>query len=183
MPYAVLKNEFIAYTGSNSAAIVAFGQHDSERTWTKASEAGQVLTLSGQGSEGPPLERVMHVGDVAVLFSSTNLVFMSAAELTQSYIEVLTADLVGVQAVSAGYTTTPSILVGAQATIAVQLTPAQPSTSYHVPKPQLSGSAQLLGALSVESWAIVDADTVNVVVKNNGLLALAGATVLVTAVS
>jgi hypothetical protein len=79
-----------------------------------------------------------------------------------------------------GYAVTPSLIIGASATVAVPMVPALPDAGYNVAV-ALAGSSQLLGALAILSATVVDADTVNVVIQNNGLLTLAGATVLVTA--
>lgn len=79
-----------------------------------------------------------------------------------------------------GYAVTPSLGIGASATVSVPMVPALPDSGYNVGV-ALAGSAQLLGALAILSATVVDTDTVNVVVQNNGLLTLGGATVLVTA--
>jgi hypothetical protein len=79
-----------------------------------------------------------------------------------------------------GYAVTPSLIIGASATVAVPMVPSLPDAGYNVAV-ALAGSSQLLGALAILGHSVVDADTVNVVIQNNGLLTLAGATVLVTA--
>lgn len=83
-------------------------------------------------------------------------------------------------ALAVGYGSTPNILVGASATVTVPMVPALPDAGYNVAV-ALAGSAQLLGSLQILGHTVVSASAVDVTVKNNGLLALAGATVLVTA--
>jgi len=58
--------------------------------------------------------------------------------------------------------------------------PALPDAGYNVAV-ALAGSSQLLGALAILSATVAGSAQVDVVVQNNGLLTLAGATVLVTA--
>lgn len=79
-----------------------------------------------------------------------------------------------------GYAVVPSLVVSASATVTVPMVPALPDAGYSVAV-ALAGSAQLLGALAILGHTVVDADTVEVTVQNNGLLTLGGATVLVTA--
>lgn len=98
------------------------------------------------------------------------------ADFTKLYREPVTPTAT----LAVGYAVTPSLGVGASATVAVDMVPALPDSGYNVGV-ALAGSAQLLGALAILSATVVDADTVNVVIQNNGLLTLSGATVLVTA--
>lgn len=83
---------------------------------------------------------------------------------------------------AAGIESIPSLIAGAQTNVNVTLVPAMSGTAYSA-APVLVGGAQLLGSLSVLSHTVVDEDTVTVTVKNNGLVTLAGAQVLVTAVA
>lgn len=80
-----------------------------------------------------------------------------------------------------GYATTPNLGAGASATVQVPMVPSLPDAGYNVGV-ALSGSAQLLGALGILGYDVVDADTVEVRIQNtDGLLTLGGATILVTA--
>jgi hypothetical protein len=79
-----------------------------------------------------------------------------------------------------GYAVTPSLIIGASATVAVPMVPSLPDAGYNVAV-ALAGSAQLLGGLAILSATVAGSAQVDVVVQNNGLLTLAGATVLVTA--
>jgi len=97
-----------------------------------------------------------------------------------AFVDTRIAAAAPVPTLAVGYAITPSLVVGASATVAVPMVPALPDSGYNVAV-ALAGSAQLLGALAILSASVVDTDTVNVVVQNNGLLTLAGATVLVTA--
>lgn len=83
-------------------------------------------------------------------------------------------------ALAVGYAVTPNLIVGASATVTVPMVPSLPDAGYNVAV-ALSGSAQLLGALQILSATVVSASSVDVSVRNNGLLTLGGATVLVTA--
>lgn len=81
---------------------------------------------------------------------------------------------------AAGYALTPTILASASANVAVNLDTAMSGTSYEVTA-VLAGAASLLGSLAITAVAITDADTVTVTVQNNGIVSLAGATVIVCA--
>lgn len=81
---------------------------------------------------------------------------------------------------SAGYASVPSLLAGASTTVQVTLRLAMADTSYQE-IPALTGTAQLLGALSITGSTIVSKTRVDVTVQNTGLLTLAGSTVLVIA--
>lgn len=83
-------------------------------------------------------------------------------------------------ALAVGYGVVPSLLVGASATVTVPMVPSLPDAGYSVAM-ALAGSAQLLGALQILGHTVVSASAVDVSVRNNGLLTLGGATVLVTA--
>jgi len=81
---------------------------------------------------------------------------------------------------ASGYALTPNILASASANVAVDLDTTMSGTSYEA-SAVLAGASSLLGSLAITSVAITDTNTVTVTVQNNGLLALAGATVVVTA--
>lgn len=98
----------------------------------------------------------------------------------ESYVASAVAAAVPTPALAVGYAVTPNLIVGASATVSVPMVPPLPDAGYNVAV-ALSGSAQLLGALQILNVSVVSASAVDVVVKNNGLLTLGGATVLVTA--
>lgn len=83
--------------------------------------------------------------------------------------------------IAAGQAVVPSLVATAQTVVAVTIKPAMPDTNY-TPCGMLSGSVSLLAALSITAIAVVDASTVNVTVKNTGLLTLVGGLALVVAV-
>ncbi len=84
-------------------------------------------------------------------------------------------------ALAVGYEITPNLLAGASATVQVAMVPGLPDAGYNVAV-ALTGSAQLLGSLQILGHTVISASAVNVSIQNNnGLLALGGATVLVTA--
>lgn len=81
---------------------------------------------------------------------------------------------------AAGYALTPNILASASANVAVDLDTTMSGTGYEA-SAVLAGASSLLGSLAITAVSITDANTVTVTVQNNGILALAGATVIVTA--
>jgi len=83
---------------------------------------------------------------------------------------------------AAGVSSVPSLVGNAQTTVPVTISPAFPNTSYSV-APVITGGVNLLSSLSVLSTSKISGSQVDVVVKNTGLLTLAGASVLVVAVA
>lgn len=74
------------------------------------------------------------------------------------------------------------LLAGSQeTTVSVAIVPPMVDMDYTA-APALSGAVNLLGSLTVLSHTKVSESRVDVVVKNNGLLSLSGATVLVACV-
>lgn len=94
----------------------------------------------------------------------------------QDAVEALEASGGGL--LSAGVKECPLLIVG-NTTVAVDIIPAMPDTSY-TPHAELFASVALLGVLTIGSITVVDANTVNVVVNNGGLISVTGANVLVT---
>lgn len=106
-------------------------------------------------------------------------VLAAAADITA--LDARVDDLEAVSGIlSAGITETPTLLLGQSATVAVNLVPAMPDTSY-TPSAQLIGPSTALGSLSITAVSIVDVDTVNVTVQNSGLVNLSGIHLLVVA--
>lgn len=82
---------------------------------------------------------------------------------------------------ASGYALTPSITgSGGTANVAVDLDTTMSGTGYEATA-ILAGTSALLADLDITAVAITDNNTVTVTVQNNGALALAGATVIVTA--
>lgn len=105
-----------------------------------------------------------------------------AVETLEGEMDALQAEvdaLGGVSIRSVGVAAVPTLLLGASATVAVQLNPAMADSSYTA-KAFKFASVSLVD-LQINSVTIVDADTVNVNVENTGLVTLSGASVLVTA--
>lgn len=75
----------------------------------------------------------------------------------------------------------PTLAGGAQTTVAVAIVPPMANEDFTA-APAISGASNLLANLTVLSHSIVDQDTVNVTVKNNGLLSLGGAGLFVVCV-
>lgn len=105
-----------------------------------------------------------------------------AVETLEGQVEDLTAEVAslgGASVRSVGIAAVPTLLLGASTTVAVQLSPAMPDSSYTARAFKFAGVS--LSDLNITSVTVVDADTVNVGVQNVGLLTLTGASVLVTA--
>lgn len=83
---------------------------------------------------------------------------------------------------SVGISPVPTLLGSTNATVAVPLWPAMPSSSY-TPHAQLFSNGIAIGALTILSTTATSTTNVNVVVRNTGLLSLTGAFVLVAAKS
>lgn len=81
---------------------------------------------------------------------------------------------------SAGTGAVPSLIANQQTTVQVTLRAAMADTDYEAVA-VLIGGVSLLAALSIVSTTVVSATRVDVVVRNTGLITLAGATVLVQA--
>lgn len=80
-----------------------------------------------------------------------------------------------------GIATIPSLNAAGQTTVQVTLKPTLASTAYTATA-VVTGTVSLLAALSVQSVAAVSGSRADVVVKNTGLVTLAGGQVQVTAV-
>jgi hypothetical protein len=80
-----------------------------------------------------------------------------------------------------GIASVPSLLGSAQTTVQVTIRPTLPNNTYNVAA-ALSGAVNLLASLSVLSISKVSGSRADVVVRNTGLLTLAGALVVVNAV-
>lgn len=83
-------------------------------------------------------------------------------------------------ALAVGYGVVPTLAGGDTDTVTVPMVPSLPDDGYNV-SIALAGAAQLLGSLQIIGHDVVSASAVDVSVRNNGILALGGATVLVTA--
>lgn len=83
---------------------------------------------------------------------------------------------------STGNALVPLLTASAETTVSVTLVPALADSNYSVSSSIVGNSASLLDDLDILSTTIVDSDTVDVVIKNNGLISLSGANVFVTAV-
>lgn len=111
--------------------------------------------------------------------SSTTLADILFVQI-ENYVDGRIAAAAPAPTLAVGYAVTPSLGIGASATVNVDMVPALPDSGYNVAV-ALAGSSQLLGALAILSATVAGSAQVDVVVQNNGLLTLAGATVLVTA--
>lgn len=108
----------------------------------------------------------------------------TAQDATDTLVGVIQAELAllgSTAMLSVGAAAVPTLLAGAQVTVPVGMYPSLPSSSF-TPHTQLFGGINL-GPLQVLSATPTSTSNVDVVVRNNGLLSLTGATLLVAAVS
>lgn len=170
----------LQYTGSNSADILEAFQ----TIWNAAdiqSEGGGVLEIQ---TYAPPGVVTINTDDHIVFQASASgdqvQAWLSPADVSAQFIQVEPLSPTPDQ--SAGVATIPSLIGNAQTTVSVTLNPAFPDTSYSVAS-VISGGASLLASLSILSTTKTSGSQVDVVVKNTGLLTLAGASLLVIAVA
>lgn len=147
----------IQYTGSNSAAILALTGGDIETV----SETGGIWTVTSCGNE-----HVIHTGD---------WVRYAAGCIQQTYSDTAFHDQYLAQGLSGvGVASVPALALNASTNVAVQISPAQPDSSY-TPEARLVGA---IGQLSITNVTVTDQDTVTVTVQA-GLAYVSGAQVLV----
>lgn len=190
----VERKHAVQYDGSNSADIDDFFPVNT------LSEAGGVWTFESPPS-GPTY--VVNTSDWIVFFQ--NMVFgtfspgafdlffscnvtcadidpVVVSELSEAVDDIndAIAALNTTPAIrSAGVAAVPTLLLGGSTTVAVQLSPAMPDSSYAARAFKFAGVS--LTDLNITSVTVVDSDTVNVAVSNVGLGTIVGASVLVTA--
>lgn len=194
MPAINIVDRYVAvqYNGSNKAEVAAiiadysfvsegggtleFTTGGSNRTvnsteWVRA-VGGNYSGVFADSFFAQYYSRYATYGDISGFAGGGDL-----ADLTER-VEELESSPSGVQA--AGIALAPTLLLGASATVPVNLSQAMPDTSY-TPHAQLIASTTALGSLSVTGISVVDTDTVNVTVQNSGLVNLSGVQILVTA--
>lgn len=170
MPSVSKRSEARQYDGTNGtflcgtfcAAITLISDNGTTLVW----------------EDGDTNPHSMSVGDYLVRQSTVNDPFPvveTPASYAQNWLEVATLTL------AMGYALTPSIAAsGGTANIAVDLDTTLSGTGYQA-KAVLAGTSDLLADLDITAVVVTDNNTVTVTVQNNGLLALSGATVIVTA--
>lgn len=178
----------IQYTGTNSGDIDL-----QVPNCTIISESGGVLTLDVNGRQFTVATNGWVFWNAFIADSLSNSQYHSewGCVALCSEMDAVVADLDDVsddvsllQAAGAvramGVAPVPSLVLNATATVAVQLQPAMPSSSYSAYASLFAGIS--ITSLQINSVTVVDSDTVNVVVQNVGLATLAGANVMVHAV-
>jgi len=172
MPTVAPRYESAQYDGTNGAYIA--GTLNTGITFV--SDTGTVLTYK----DGDNINRTMNLGEWMVVgqhYDSYPYPFPNA-QYGLYYVEVLSIPDI---TLAMGYALTPAITgSGGTANVAVDLNTSMSGTNYEA-SAALAGTSALLADLEITSVAITDSNTVTVTVQNNGLLALAGATVIVTA--
>jgi hypothetical protein len=163
--------ESIQYDGTNGSFICG--------TWldvTLDSDDGEVLVfLDGD-------QNLTNVPQNYYLIRSRSTDQFPTAIVSPSDYALMWHELVAsALTLAAGYALTPSITgSGGTANVAVDLNTSMSGTGYEATA-VLAGTSALLADLDITAVAVTDNNTVTVTVQNNGALALAGATVIVTA--
>jgi len=163
------KYQAIQYTGSNSADIdAAIAQ------LTIVSESGGVLTVESPPSGGT---WVLNTGNWARFTQGSIYSTHTNTEFNNNYLHNAAFDDLNTTLQAAGIKQAPVILANSSATVAVDIIPSMPSSTYTAQAQLFTAS---LSSVSISSVSIVDSDTVNVTVQNNGLVSLSDVHVLVT---
>lgn len=170
MPLVVQPFYSIQYDGTNGSYIAG--------TWctgiTFVSDTGTVFTYHMYDGN-----RTVNIGEWVVIdvVSCIEPSVFTPGDYAARYVELFEKPVI---TLAAGYALTPNISASASANVAVDLDTTMSGTTYQA-SAVLAGSASLLGDLDITAVAITDSNTVTVTVQNNGVIALAGATVIVTA--
>lgn len=172
MPSVSRRFEAEQYDGTNGSFLI--GTFCSSPNLDIVSDNGTTLVFE----DGDNNTHTASAGDY--LIRQSNLLddfpeVQTPAEYAQNWIPEPILSL------AAGYALTPNITgSGGTANVGVDLDSTLSGTSYQA-SAVLAGTSTLLADLVITAVSITDANTVTVTVQNNGLLALAGATVIVTA--
>lgn len=163
--------ESIQYDGTNGSFIIG--------TWVTGatdfvSDNGTTLTWENEEDA----IRTVNVGGWVVKSSDTDgdPEQLTNAQYLASYVEIDPPTLT----LAMGYALTPNITASSSANVAVDLDTTMSGTSYETTA-VLTGTSALLNDLDITAVTITDNNTVTVTVQNNGIVALAGATVVVAA--
>lgn len=177
--YIAESRQSIQYTGANSAEI------DSAITdLTIDSEVGGVLTVTSSGTQF-----VVNTGDwinfwqgqINAVFTNSQFNFFYIENAIGADISTLTANLntVGGQALrSAGVASAGTLLLGFPQSVAVQLVPAMPNTSYTA-QAYIFGTGVNLSQVTINSVTKTSASVVTVNVSTS-IASLPGVHILVT---
>ena len=188
--YVVTRNRVVTYDGTNSADIDALisdftitsetggGLNFTSNGGMWTAETDWNIAYNGSGIVVDSLSPSRYADEVLELpnFASQQTAFDNLASAVSDLSDQVA--LVGGNVAAAGIVTFPAIGANSNATVAVDINPAMPDSSYSAAA-QIFGGINL-GALTVTAVAVVDTNTVNVTIHNGGLLSL-GASVLVTA--
>lgn len=170
--HIVDKYQAIQYTGSNSAEIDGLIS-----SFVIVSESGGNLQFTSS-----VISATVATGDWIRYTQGAVYSTHSGSEFSDYYIRNATYDdVASIPAVySVGVKETPTLLLNQSATVAVDIIPAMPDSSYTAVA-QLVASSTALGSLSITNITVVDSNTVNVTVQNSGLLNLTGVHLVVVA--
>lgn len=166
----------LKYDGTNSSAIISaassyFASAANGNNFVSGSVASGTITIYTDQYNFNMVADQWLVQDKETVWATNNTahfnVFYRPAPSVQS---------------STGNALVPVLTASAETTVAVTLVPALADSNYSVASSIVGNSASLLDDLDILSTTIVNANTVNVVVKNNGLISLSGANVFVTAI-
>lgn len=170
MPAVTTRRSSIQYDGTNGSFIAG--------TWCTAitfvSDSGTVFVYKDIDNNN----QTVNLDEWLVITQVTDgyPTIQTPSNYADNFVEIPEA-----LTLAAGYALTPSITgSGGTANVVVNLDTTFPDTGYQA-KAVLTGTSALLTDLEITDVTITDADTVTVEVTNNGLIALAGATVVVVA--
>lgn len=185
----LMRYESILFTGSNSTEIRDKLNDYSPPPpgnpvdpWAVTSVIGGVALIENSNTSAQVLvDTGQHVVFCCATDSSYEVITETRLnERFLDYEDVVSAALPP-PVLAVGVATVPSLLGNTQTTVQVTITPTMPDTSYTAVA-VITGGVALLASLSVLSTTKVSGSRVDVVVRNTGLLTLAGASVLVVAV-
>lgn len=175
--------EAFEYTGTNGTDIRdQLNDYSAPGvTWSVLSETGGTLQLRRASGFNDDYE--VHASDTIVITgqNETTAEFLTVTGYAKNYtptVDVLAEVAPPVSAL--GVASVPSLAGNTQTTVAVTIQPTLSGVGYTAAA-ALTGSVSLLSSLSILSVTNASAAQVDVVVRNTGLLTLAGASVIVIA--
>lgn len=166
--FSTATNEWILY---NTSTVFTIPNSLFVKEWMCNALCGELATTN---SDVDAVE-----ADVTTLQSDVGDL-QSDVNTLSTTISALSASISGAFVRSMGVAPVPTLILGASTTVAVQIQPAMPDSSYSAYAGKFAGVS--LTDLQINSVTVVDTDTVNVAVENVGLGTITGASVIVHAI-
>lgn len=154
----------VQYTGSNGDEIVSWLGGNAVRT---PDPINLIVTKGGIVRTAAPTDWVLRSKNSMWWGVNTNDVYLGMWSRLEPTI-------------SLGAAATPLMVGNSTATVDVSLAPV-PSNAFYTPVAIVTGPATVIAVLTVQSWQVISNSTVRVTLRNTGLAALGGGTVLVAA--